>query len=359
MIEFRDAKRADTRLLILLAGGTASGKTESAMRLATGLAAGKPFAVIDTENGRALHKADDYHFKHGNLTEPFTPERYEEAIKAADAEGFPVIVIDSGSHEYEGIGGILDIQIDEFARMGERESARMASWIEPKRRNKRYVQQLLRSRAHIILCLRAEDKVEIVKQDGKTVVRPKASLVGADGWIPICEKRLPFESTISLLLLQSQPGVPVPIKLERRHRELVALDAQLDEATGRRLGEWARGVLPPGEGETDGGRLSSSDGNTESEGSGGEPATPRGTTLPRSAATAEAVGVQHQPSPPDAPLTPAGLSRALKDRFVSPTEGKAALNRLFPGVKNSGDLTDEERGQLWAELSKPKQETMI
>lgn len=238
---FRDAKRADVRLLILLAGGTASGKTESAMRLATGLASGKKFAVLDTENGRALHKADDYTFAHAPIDEPFSPENYAEAVKAADDAGFPVIVIDSGSHEYEGVGGVLDIQAEEFARMGSRESARMASWIEPKRRHKRFVQQLLRARAHVILCLRAEDKIEIVKEGGKTVVRPKVSLTGAEGWIPICEKRLPFEATISLLLTADAPGIPKPIKLERRHADLVPLDRPLSEEVGRLLGVWAAG----------------------------------------------------------------------------------------------------------------------
>lgn len=241
-ITFRDAKRANVPLLILLAGGTAAGKTESAMRLATGLSGGKPFAVIDTESGRALHKADDYTFKHALLDEPFTPERYAEAVKVADDAAFPVIVIDSGSHEYEGVGGVLDIQTAEFERMGSREGARMASWIEPKRRHKRFVQQLLRVRAHVILCLRAEDKIEVTKDaNNRTVVRPKESLIGADGWIPICEKRLPFEATISLLLTADAPGVPKPIKLERRHRELVPLDRPLDEGVGKALAAWAAG----------------------------------------------------------------------------------------------------------------------
>jgi AAA domain-containing protein len=239
--EFVDAVRRDINLLILLAAGTGGGKTESAMRLATGLSGGAPFAVIDTENGRALHKADDYRFKHATLEEPFTPERYAEAVKDADDAGFPVIVIDSGSHEWEGIGGVLDMQAAEFERMGSREGARMASWIEPKARHKRFVQTLLRSKAHVILCLRAEDKVEMVKVNGKTEVRAKESLIGTQGWIPIVEKRLPFEATISLLLLQSNPGVPVPIKLERRHQDLVFTDVPLDEATGERLAAWAKG----------------------------------------------------------------------------------------------------------------------
>jgi hypothetical protein len=253
--EFRDAVRADVELLILLAGGTGSGKTESAMRLATGLSGGRPFAVIDTENGRALHKADDYDFKHATLGEPFTPERYAEAVKAADDAGFPVIVIDSGSHEYEGVGGVLDSQTVEFERMGGKESAKMSSWIKPKQRHKRFVQQLLRTRAHVILCLRAEDKIEIVKDaSGKTLVRPKESLTGAQGWIPICEKRLPFEATISLLLTADAPGVPKAIKLERRHETLIPLDRPLDESVGSALRAWAAGAAEgaagePGDGE--------------------------------------------------------------------------------------------------------------
>lgn len=240
--EFRDAKRENVPLLILIAGGTGAGKTESALRLATGLSGGKKFAVIDTERGRALHKADDYVFQHTNLEEPFSPERYSEAVKAADDAGFPVIVIDSGSHEYEGIGGVLDIQTQEFARMGGRDSARMSSWIEPKRRHKLFVRELLRVKAHVILCLRAEDKIEIIKQGDKTVVRPKESLVGAQGWIPICEKRLPFEATISLLVTADAPGVPKPIKLESRHKELVPLDQPISEETGKRLALWAAGT---------------------------------------------------------------------------------------------------------------------
>lgn len=242
--EFNDAVRQNVPLLILLAGGTGSGKTESALRLATGMSGGKPFAVIDTERGRALHKADDYAFKHAPFEEPFTPERYSEKVKDADDAGFPVVVVDSGSHEWEGIGGILDMQTAEYERMGAKESARMASWIAPKQRHKRFVQQLLRTRAHIILCLRAEDKIEIVKVNGKTEVRPKESLVGAQGWIPICEKRLPFEATISLLLTADAPGVPKPVKLERRHTDLISLDRPLDEETGKRLAAWAAGSAP-------------------------------------------------------------------------------------------------------------------
>lgn len=237
--ELVDAVRRDINLLILLAGASGSGKTESAMRLATGIAGGKKFAVIDTEHGRALHKADDYTFQHMDFDEPFTPERYAEAIKLT--YDYPVVIVDSGSHEWEGNGGVLDLQLDEFERMGSKESARLASWKEPKRRHKVYRDALLRHPGHVIVCHRAEDKIDMVKVDGKTKIVPKASLIGVEGWIPICERRLPFEATISLLLTLEAPGKPKPIKMERRHTELIPLDDQLSEDTGKRLAEWAAG----------------------------------------------------------------------------------------------------------------------
>ena len=80
---FRPAVRENVGLLIGLAGGTSSGKTKSAMRLASGISGGKPFAVIDTENRRALHYADEFKFEHLDLRPPFRPETYAGAIEAA------------------------------------------------------------------------------------------------------------------------------------------------------------------------------------------------------------------------------------------------------------------------------------
>src|SRR3982751_4549937 len=97
---FRPAARENVGLLIGLSGGTGSGKTFTAMRLAKGIAGDKPFAVIDTEAGRAKHYADQFKFDHGDLKPPFRPDAYLEAIVAADAAGYPVIAVDSMSHEW-------------------------------------------------------------------------------------------------------------------------------------------------------------------------------------------------------------------------------------------------------------------
>jgi hypothetical protein len=248
--QFKPAVLEQIGLLIGLAGGTGSGKTRSALRLATGMAGGKRFAVIDTEAGRAKHYANDFAFDHGELKPPFRPQAYAEAIHAADAAGYPVIVVDSMSHEWAGEGGILDWQEAELERMSgddwkKREACKMAAWIKPKMDHKKMVQRLLQVRAHLILCFRAEEKVEMVRgDDGKMKIMPKKTLTGLDGWVPICEKSFPFELTASFLLTAARPGIPLPIKLYEQHRALFPLEQQIDERAGAKLAEWAAGGAP-------------------------------------------------------------------------------------------------------------------
>jgi hypothetical protein len=244
---FRPAVREDVGLLVGLSGGTGSGKTYSAFRLAKGIAGDKPFAVIDTEASRAKHYADAFRFDHGDLKPPFRPSAYADAIHAADEAKYSVIVVDSMSHEWAGEDGILDWQEDELQRMAgddykKRESCKMAAWIKPKTAHKQMVQRLLQVRAHLILCFRAEPKIEMVRgADGKMEIREKQSLTGLHGWIPICEKNLPYELTASFLLMADKPGVPQPIKLQQQHRALFPLDEPITEASGMRLAAWAKG----------------------------------------------------------------------------------------------------------------------
>lgn len=248
---FRPAVRENVGLIIGVIGASGSGKTMSAMRLAQGIAGDKRFVVIDTENGRAKHYADRFAFDHGDLRAPFSPEHYQEAIVAADEAGYPVIVVDSFSHEHAGDGGILDMQDAELERMAgsdwrKREACKMAAWVKPKGQHKRMVSRLLQVRAHLILCFRAEEKIEMVKGErGEWVIQPKRSLTGLSGWIPICEKNLPYELTASFLLTPDKPGIPQPIKLQEQHRALIDLSKPLDESVGEKIAVWARGGAAP------------------------------------------------------------------------------------------------------------------
>jgi hypothetical protein len=215
--------------------------------LASGICGDKRFAVLDTEGGRALHYADQFTFDHGDLHTPFRPDAYSEAILAADQAGYPVIVVDSGSHVWSGDGGVLDWQEEELQRMAgddwkKRESCKMAAWIRPKTSHKRMVQKLLQVRAHLIICLRAEEKIEMVRgKDGKMEIIKKQTATGLDGWVPICEKNLPYEATCSFLLMAANPGVPLPIKLQEQHKAFFPTGKVIDEESGRRIAVWASG----------------------------------------------------------------------------------------------------------------------
>jgi hypothetical protein len=238
-VSFRPAKREQIPLLLGVAGGTGSGKTYSALLLARGISGGEPFAIIDTENGRAKHYADLFpEMRHAEIHAPFRPEKYADAI-VQGAKDHPVVVVDSMSHEWAGDGGCLDWHDD---LMGGNQAKNFSAWIEPKKAHKRMLTQLLQLNAHVILCFRAEPKVEAKKNErGQWEYVPKPSLTGLDGWIPISEKMLPYELTASFLLMADAPGVPRPIKLQEQHKPFVPLDQPLSENTGRQLAAWAAG----------------------------------------------------------------------------------------------------------------------
>lgn len=276
---FTTAVRDRVGLLIGLAGASGSGKTLSAFKIARGLAGGddSKIAVIDTEGGRAKHYAPArgeapsdrlFAFQHCDLRPPFQPETYLAAIHAADQAGFEVIVIDSFSHSWDGEGGLQDMhdtiaetaverqranalekgwRFDEAAAF---DKASIGAWKEPKMRHKRLISRLLQCRAHLVICMRADEKmrmdtVEEAGRNGRTfkktvIVAPK-DMPLAERWVPIVEKRFPYELTTSLLLTPSDPGVPIAIKLQEQHRPSVPLDCQISEQVGRSLAAWARG----------------------------------------------------------------------------------------------------------------------
>lgn len=259
--EVKPAVRRAVRLLIGLAGGTGSGKTYTMLLLAKGMSGGKRFGVVDTENGRASMYADFFDFDVVELKAPFTPMRYLGAIKSLQKKGYEVVAVDQFSHEWEGDGGILDQHEIALAEMVKRskatgdsrpdwqieESHKMRAWIDPKMEHKRMMTYLTQMDCQVILNFRAEDKVEIAKETddrgrSKTVIRPKVTLTGTQGWVPICERRMPFELTASFLLKAEKPGVPVPIKLQEQHRAFFPLDKPINEEAGAMIAEWARGA---------------------------------------------------------------------------------------------------------------------
>jgi hypothetical protein len=153
--QFAPAKREQVSLLIALAGASGSGKTYSALRLAKGMAPAGKIAFIDTEARRGLHYAEQFDFMHADMRPPFRPAAFIEGIRAAEAAGAEVVIIDSFSHEYDGEGGIMD-WADELEKSGTKIPG---NWKVPKGAHKKLMNALLQCRASIIFCLRADEKI--------------------------------------------------------------------------------------------------------------------------------------------------------------------------------------------------------
>ncbi len=234
---FRSAQSYTDRhgLFVAVTGGTNSGKSFSAMRLARGIAgpSGR-IAVLDTEGGRMLNPNIRKHFTYDAtvLDPPHRPEKYSAAAAVAEANGYDVLVIDSFSMEWVGLGGVLDWQAEEYERLGAREAIKLASWIKPKAAHKAMLYSLLQRRIPIIFSMRAEQKA---KKEGSGIKTE---------WEPICNKAFPFEVTVSFMLMQDAQGIinlKLPHKLEGDHRAIFRDGEQLSEEHGRQIAAWAVG----------------------------------------------------------------------------------------------------------------------
>ena len=243
-----EAKRVAVPLLVGLVAPSGGGKTESGLRLGTGMqrVVGGEFAVIDTEAGRALHYADKYRFKHIPFSAPFDPMSYLDAVQYAVSIGATVVMIDSASHMHEGEGGTLEAHENEIQRLTagkeeKRNAMNFSAWIRPKAELCRFLNSVLQLQANLIFCFRAKDKLKVLP--GK---QPQAL-----GYMPIAGEEMVYEMTLNCLLYPNSGGVPswhpdelgekAIVKLPGQFRHLFAEEKALDEATGEALARWAAG----------------------------------------------------------------------------------------------------------------------
>ncbi len=148
---FKKAERKQVKLKVAVTGPTGSGKTWSALRLATGL--GGKIAFIDTENKSASLYAEFFNFDVLDLSPPFTTEKYIEAINFAEKSGYDSIVIDSLTHAWAGEGGLLEQKTLLDARPG---SNQWTNWGPIDKKDNALKNAFLHSSCHIIATMRSK-----------------------------------------------------------------------------------------------------------------------------------------------------------------------------------------------------------
>ncbi len=241
-----------TPLLIGLVGASGSGKTYSALRLATGIQSvtGGEIFGIDTEANRMLHYADQFKFRHVPFGEPFDPLSYLAAVEYCVSKGAKTIVIDSASHMHEGIGGTLETFEAECERLmalwkTNREKVQFAAWKRPKGDLRKFLNKVLQLPITTIWCFRAKEKIKVVP--GKQPVNL--------GFMPISGDETVYEMTVNCLLYPNSGGRPswhseemgekAIIKLPQQFRDIFSTDKPIDEATGAAMARWAGGAAAP------------------------------------------------------------------------------------------------------------------
>ena len=169
-IQFRPAVKTESKLRMAIAGPSGSGKTYTSLLIAKRLANGGPVAVIDTERGSASKYSDIVEFDVLEL-ESFAPQRYVEAIQAAESAGYTALVIDSLSHAWTGKDGALEM-VDRAAARSQSSNS-FAAWREVTPHHNALVDAMLGSNLHLIATMRSKQEYVQEKDEktGKTIIR--------------------------------------------------------------------------------------------------------------------------------------------------------------------------------------------
>jgi hypothetical protein len=212
---------------ICLYGESSSGKTFTALKLAHGLInKGERVCVIDTENHRASHYDLDFDFDVINLEAPFSPEKFIEAINIIQNGGYKAIIIDSISHEWDGFGGVIHTAENS-------QDKGLLAWGKPKKAHKKLMDCILSSKAHVICCAKAKDKLTQVKNDkGKSEIIPK-------GFLPIQEATFMYDMLLNIKMVKNGEFkiMKCPKNLDLKINEKTKY---LDESHGKRIAEWIK-----------------------------------------------------------------------------------------------------------------------
>lgn len=160
-MELRQTEKKKAKIKMALQAPSGAGKTYSALLLAKGLANGdfSKIAIVDTENG-----SSDLYAHLGNynvliLDDPYSPERYVEAITTCEKAKMEVIIID-------GISQCWEFLLNFHSSM---QGNSFTNWSKVTPRQKKFVDKILQSNSHIIVTMRTKQNYVLNQKDGKYV----------------------------------------------------------------------------------------------------------------------------------------------------------------------------------------------
>lgn len=222
-MKLQKAKRHQVKLKVGMSGPSGYGKTYSSLLLAFGITNDwNKIAVIDTENNSASLYSHLGEFNILPLNEPFSPERYIEAIKICEASDIEVLIIDSLSHEWNGKGGCLEIH--------EQLGGRFQDWAKITPRHNAFLDAIIQSKIHIITTSRRKVDYSLDQDSsGKTKVMKL-------GTKEIQREGYEYELTINFEFLNDKHLVTV--SKDRTGLFVGKPEFIINSFTGKKLKEW-------------------------------------------------------------------------------------------------------------------------
>lgn len=223
-IVLRKAERVKAPLKISLSGTSGSGKSYSALLMARGMASNwDKVVVVDTENGSAdlYGHLGDYNVI--SLKAPFTPDKYIEAIRAAENAEMEVIILDSITHVWNGQGGLLEYQ----SAIG----GRYQDWAKTTPLYQKWLAAILQSPCDVICTIRKKTHYEVSQDNGKIKIEKK----GMDDQI---RDGFEYEVTVALSLQQNNMTDLSLVKDRTGLFKKGGQDFVITEDTGKALKDW-------------------------------------------------------------------------------------------------------------------------
>lgn len=221
-MQLKKATRKQVKLRLNISAPSGAGKTYSALRMAKGLCNDwNKIAVIDTENGSASLYSHLGDYNTIDLSPPFTPEKYIEAINACVTAGMEVIIIDSSTHEWACL-----IEENELLAQSKFRGNTWSAWSNTTPRHDRFINSVLHCPTHVITCTRS--KMETVMGDDKKVKKVGMKDVQREGW--------EYELTVSLNI-DRDTHLAIPSK-DRTNLFEGKNPFLITEETGQLIAEW-------------------------------------------------------------------------------------------------------------------------
>ena len=185
MSMFQKATKRAVRARIGIDGPSGAGKTYTALEWARVL--GKRIAVVDTERGSASLYSDLFDFDVLEVSPPFHPDRFVEAIRDAEKNDYDVVILDSLSHAWEGEGGVLDIVDAAAARQN---GNSYTAWKSGTPILRHLIDTILATDIHVIVTMRSKTEYVLEENDrGKKQPRKV-------GMAPVMRAGMEYELTL-------------------------------------------------------------------------------------------------------------------------------------------------------------------